>query len=445
MDTQDTNDFQRLFSELQTVVPSLTAWTYIAMWAFSDMYQRMKANPEDPRFHEILFPHTKVPLFTKAEAKHLQNAWKNSTHSFTAAAAQMGGAFPFPPSKQDAKKAAKFAGQALGTVVAGVDPETFSLDKQYEYVTQTLDAVDSQLTDFSKQYGLVALESVAPDPKFVLPLGPVPIPIVIPVKTVLPTVNLILELFRIVSTQIPVVSFLGTPATLLMTLLDLARGNFYHAMFSLIGIFGKYPMYAGIGLKILRDAYLLISPNLRSDLRDVVFKSSKSFAVGFMIWMFATVAPDIIRKPIVMLLDKVRLLVENFNDVMTKAEVKATAAMKGFGSVELPKLPSDKIPSIGDLYILQEYIQNPRVYCHPDIDGIIQEMRSIPPMALFFDLLNIPRKGTPEYVEACSRVETVPLADEFMPKITLVNPVTKAPVPNTPIPAPPGTEPAISV
>ena len=162
-------------------------------------------------------------------------------------------------------------------------------------------------------------------------------------------------------------------------------------------------------------------------------------------WAFGTVAPDIIRRPIVRLLDKVRLIAENFNETMTKAEVQASAALKGFGSVELPKFPIERIPSISDLYILQEYIQNPRIYCHPDVSGLIEEMRSIPPLALFFDLLNVPAMNTKQFQQACANVAITPIVDEFKPKITFMNPTTGLPVPNMPIPAQPGLIPGVSV
>jgi hypothetical protein len=229
-----------------------------------------------------------------------------------------------------------------------------------------------------------------------------------------------------------------------MVVLDLARGNLYHAIFSFLGMFGKYPMYAGILLKIVRDAYMLIAPDIRYEIRDVLFKSSKSFVTGFMIWFFAVISPDIIRKPVVMLLDKVRMVAENWNDTMSKAEVKATAALKGVGYVELPKLPADKIPSIGDLYILQEYVHHPRFYCHPDVSPLLQQMRSIPPLALFFDLLNIPAPTSLEYQKKCAEVEAVPLEQAMGPRIVYTSPTGQV-LPDTPLPSGPGVVPKVAI
>jgi hypothetical protein len=311
----------------------------------------------------------------------------------------------------------KALGAAMGAVTS--NPELFSIDDKFAKLTGSFDGWDEALTDASKQYGLRALESVAPDPKFVIPIGPFPLPVMIPARLVLPTLNAILEMVRVASTLFPVVDILGTPTTLLMAFLDLARGNLYHALFSLLGLFGRYPMYTGIGLKILRDAYMLVAPDIRTELRDAVYKSGKSMTLGWMIWLFSVVAPDIVRRPIVELLDKVRVLADTYNAAAVKAEVQATAALKGFGSVEIPKLPSSHIPTITDLYILQEYVHNPNVYCHPEVAPLLEELRGIPPMALFLDLANIPKKGSREYEEACSKVASVPLAQQLAPRITL--------------------------
>lgn len=438
---------QSLVTELHEKLPALSAWGYIAIWSFADMFQRMQTHPENPRFDEILFPHTRIPLFEAAQAKDLEKAWRSALQQQTTATAadkQTGGAIPFPPTRADAQKAVKAVGSATGALVQGVDPEAFSLDRQFKGVTGTLDALDEQITDLSKQYGLVALESVAPDPKFVIPL-PVPIPVIFPVRMILPILNVVLESLRVASTLFPVTEILGKPVTLLMGLLDLARGNVYHAMFTFIGFYGRYPMYAGILLKILRDAYVLIAPDIRDELREALFKSGKSFVTGFMIWLFAVVSPEIVRKPIVKVLDQVRQIAENWNDTMTKAEVQATARLRGFGRVELPKLPSTRIPSIGDLYILQSYIHHPRIYCHPSVSPLIQQMRSIPPLAVFFDLLNIPAPDSEAYRQACANVEAVPLAQSFAPKVVLTDPRTGAEVDLLPLPAPPGSEPAVAV
>ncbi len=420
---------EEVFQELKEKLPSLATWSYIALSAFAEMYQRFKQSPQDPQFAEIRFPHTGVPLFTAEQATNLENAFRQyfPTHNTTG---QSGGSYQKNTVLRSLdnhsrmrgggqiRKTLEKIGTAAGTLVGNADPEMFSLDRQFTGFTNTLDAIDAEVTNFSKQYGLTALESVAPDPKFILPLGPIPLPIIVPVRMVLPILNAILELLRILAPKIPYIgSSLRGPLSIAMALLDLARGNFYHSIFSFVGIFGQSPMYAGIFLKIARDAFLLISPNIRSELRTTLYRSSKSFVIGFFFWLFTVVSPDIIRFPIVQLLNTVRAVVETFNAKMETLSRKATLTLKGVGRVEFPQLPSDKIPTFSDLYIIQEYIQMPQVYCHPEVDALIQQMRKIPPLALFFDLMNIPLKDSSEWQTVCAKIESTPLAEFLKPTI----------------------------
>ena len=424
--SEDTN-FDSLFEQVQEKVPAIGSWAYVLIWAWADMSNRMASDPQNPRFHEITFPHSKVPLFTPEQARSLEAAWPRSD----AATQQQGGAaIGFPPKLSDFTKGAKDAGAALGAIQ--VDPESFSIDKQFGTITGTLDALDEQLQEFSKKYGVIALESVAPDPKFIIPTIP-PIPVLIPIRMIMPAITFLLEVIRIASTLVPFAGFIGKPVTILLFLLELAKGNLYGAIFTMFGIAGQYPMYAGILLKVLHNAYTLIAPDIRGELRDVVFKSSKSFVTGFVVWIFSVLSPDIIRKPIVRVLDRIREMADTFNEQMSAAEAQATAALKGLGVMQFPRIASEYIPSIGDLYSIQTLVHNPRVYCDPQVAALITEMRGIPPLALFFDLLNIPTPGTPKYAEACAAVGQTTLAQDFAPKFI------PATMPTLGIPAPSST------
>ena len=405
----DENGMDDVMQELQENLPAVSAWTYIAIWAIAEMIRRSQQNPSKPHFADITFPHTSVPLFTAEQAKKLEEVW--------------------PLSKQSGGGGIQQLSQGLTEVLN--NPDTYSIDNKVSCLTNTINSLDEQITEFSKQNGLVALESVAPDPKFILPLGPIPIPIMMPARMVLPVFNAILEILRVSTTIFPTFEILGKPMTLIMVFLDLARGNLYHAIFSFLGMWGKNSMLIGIGLKVIRDAYMLVAPDLRSQLNETIYKSGKSMAVGWIIWLFGIVAPDIVRRPLASLLDKVRMLVDQFNNQMVAAEVQATAALKGFGSVSLPKIPSSQVPTVADLYILQQYVHNPHVYCHPEVAPLLAELRAIPPLALFFDLLSIPAVGSTAYMQACSTLP--PLAASLKPTIT-PTPLAEPIMPTVPIP-----------
>lgn len=397
----ESQNMDELLEEVHASLPAISAWLYIAIWTFSEMALRARGDPSRLNFSNLTFPHTDTPLFTPEQAASLEELWTSQQNSQEQQNVhrQAGGFLNLQRMSETAEK----LGKKLADIP--VDENTFSIDAQYKKVTGILDGLDDGILDLSKKYGLIALESVAPDPKFVIPT-PIPIPIMFSVRLVLPILNTLLEILRIGSTLNSYTNFLVKPTTFLMALLDLGRGNFYHAIFTLLGFWGTYPLYAGVVLKVLRDAYLLISPDIRTEARDIVFKSGKSFVAGFMIWLFGLVSPEFVRRPVQGVLDKLQVLIDRWNTTMDTYEKRMIDELgpDAAAGVTMPRIPPSQTPTISDLYILQQYIHSPLVYCQPEIAPLIAEMRAIPPLALFFDLTSIPDPASPAFAKACSEL-----------------------------------------
>jgi len=162
-------------------------------------------------------------------------------------------------------------------------------------------------------------------------------------------------------------------------------------------------MFVGIGLKIVRDAIMLVSPDIRKDLRDLLFKSTKSFVLGFNIWLFTTLSPDFVKAPIARLFDSVSLQLETLNAQIDVAEESANKGpVSAVARIKLPRIPSEKIPDINNLYALREVVREPAIYCDPKIAQLMTELREVPPYALFFDLALIPRQDSEEFAKMCA-------------------------------------------
>jgi hypothetical protein len=203
--------------------------------------------------------------------------------------------------------------------------------------------------------------------------------------------------------------------TLIMVLLDIGRGNLYHAIFTSFGLIGSVPMFIGIGLKIIRDVVMLVSPDLRTELRYLLFKSSKSMVVGFAIWLFTTLSPQFVKAPLRALFDSVAVTIDNMNQQMELAEVQANLSPAGLlATIKLPRIPGDKIPDVDNLYALREAIREPAIYCDPKIADLMNELRGVPPYALFFDLALIPAPGTPKFLEMCAPFKGRTLSDNLV-------------------------------
>jgi hypothetical protein len=51
---------------------------YIMIWSVTEMTQRMAQDEKNPRFVEICYPFTSVPLFSEEEAKNLEDVWRTN-------------------------------------------------------------------------------------------------------------------------------------------------------------------------------------------------------------------------------------------------------------------------------------------------------------------------------------------------------------------------------
>jgi hypothetical protein len=279
-----------------------------------------------------------------------------------------------------------------------------------------------------------------PDPNLIIPLTP-PLIIPVPGKSVFPMINAILESLRILSGVIFYIDPMGigsisrTILTLLMVCLDLARGNIYHAIFTSFGFIGNNPMYIGIVLKILRDAIMLVSPDLRTELRNITFKSSKSFIVGFAIWLFTTLSPKFVRLPISALFNGVSEVIENINNSFDMTEDKIRLSPIGkLAKITFPRIPTDKIPDVNNLYALREAVREPAIYCDPKIGELIDSLREVPPYALFFDLALIPRKESNDYTTTCKPYAGKDLIENLKKLIEPEIELKELPIPESPIP-----------
>jgi hypothetical protein len=290
-----------------------------------------------------------------------------------------------------------------------------------------------------------------------------PIPVAIPARSIFPVINAIMETIRITAGVIQITDPLGVMdplglakvtqiiMTILMIFLDISRGNLYHAIFTSMGLFGTTPLFVGIALKIVRDAIMLVSPDIRKDLRDLLFKSSKSFVLGFHIWLFTTMSPDFVKAPLSKLLDSVAMQLEAINLQLDSAETTANMGPAGvLATIKLPRIPSDKIPDINNLYAVREAIREPAIYCDPKISALMEELRDVPPYALFFDLALIPKPSSPEYNKMCGPLKGASLQDSLsqmvapqiipagsdtpLPIIPLENPVVASDIPAVAVP-----------
>jgi hypothetical protein len=292
----------------------------------------------------------------------------------------------------------------------GINPEDASIDKMYYGLLSKLDSYDTQWRHIVNNLGVIKTFNET-DQVGVIPFTP-PIPYMIPAKLKFPLINTILELLRImVSTPALDLPNFRVLLSFGIAILDLVRGEWKHSILSLFGAYSKNAMYIGIIGKIIRDAWLLIAPDLRTDLTDALFKSTKSFVAGFILWAFGTFAPGSMQKIIQTALDKAAEQVENFNKQIEDLEAKVGDVSKTAGiTVSFKRVPEGMVPSLDDIQRLQTIARVPAIFCSDEFQKIIEPLLLIPPLRLALELFNIPT--IPETKEKmCAGVPKGSIAD----------------------------------
>jgi hypothetical protein len=427
-------EIEDLIEEVQKVSSGIPVWFYIMIWAIGDMKKRFETNPEAPEFNKISYPHTNIPLFEESQANALEEVWrsvfeKKETINENGDSVQKGGAAGvdvlgtfLPPPLNKLTEGSQLAGKLEERVISSITPDTFSPDAWYKWFNDTIDPLAKEIEELSKDYGLVMLETQLPDIHGAIPtpLG-IPIPFQIPSKTILPTINALLEIIRLVVSTFPFVGTIASlPFTFALFLLDLGKGNLYHAILTLIGIAGSGGIFIGIIMKMFVSAAMLIDPKLRKEAMDVNYKVSKSVFLGMLLNAFGTMAPDQIRLPLNKLSEAVLTTVKKMNEMSKKAEESVEKTSRGLVKLHAPHVDLNLVPSFADLSSVQRLVQQPEVYCQPEIITLIEEVRTIPPLALLLDLFNIPRKDSEEFIQSCKSIDTSSFTAGLTPKLEVI-------------------------
>ena len=378
---------------------------YSALEGMSSMALAWKQHGGERGWSQVLVDNEGNQLFTESESNLIETGAEKARpflDSFLHEGQAGGASVPQMPTG------------ALPTVPQmpqmGINLEDVSIDKMYYGLLSKLDSYDTQWRDIVNNLGVIKTFNET-DQVGVIPFTP-PIPYMIPAKLKFPLINTVLELLRIMVSS----PFLDMPNFRVLlsfgiAILDLVRGEWKHAVLSLLGAYSMNAMYIGIIGKIIRDAWLLIAPDLRTDLADALFKSTKSFVAGFVLWAFGTFAPGSMQKVIQTALDKAAEQVENFNKQIEDLEAKVGDVSKTAGiTVSFKRVPAGMVPSLDDIQRLQTIARVPAIFCSDEFQKIIEPLLLIPPLRLALELFNIPT--IPETKEKmCSGVPTGSIAD----------------------------------
>jgi len=371
---------------------------YSALEGMSSMFLAWKQHGGANGWSQTLVNNDGSQLFSESESDIIESGAEKARpylEEFLDNNVQRGGVIPQMPQMPQ---------------MAGINPEDVSIDKMYYGLISKLDSYDTQWRDIVNNLGVIKTFNET-DQVGVIPFTP-PIPYLIPAKLKFPLINTILEFLRImVSTPALDLPNFRILLSFAIAILDLVRGEWKHAVLSLFGTYSTNAMYMGIVGKVVRDAWLLIAPDLRTDFSDALFKSTKSFFAGFILWAFGTFAPGSMQKVIQTALDSAREQIENFNKQIDDLEEKTGTVAKTAGlTVSFQRIPGTLVPSLDDIQRLQTIARVPAVFCSDEFQKIIEPLLLIPPLRLALEMFNIPT--IPEVKEKiCSGVPSGSIAD----------------------------------
>ena len=374
---------------------------YSALEGMSSMFLAYKQHGGASGWSQTLVNNDGSQLFSESESDIIESGAENARpylEEFLDSNVQRGGVMPQMP------------GMPAMPQMAGINPEDVSIDKMYYGLISKLDSYDTQWRDIVNNLGVIKTFNET-DQAGVIPFTP-PIPYFIPAKLKFPLINTILEFLRImVSTPALDLPNFRILLSFAIAILDLVRGEWKHAILSLFGTYSKNVMFIGIVGKVFRDAWLLIAPDLRTEFSDALFKSTKSFFAGFILWAFGTFAPGSMQKVIQTALDSAREQIENFNKQIDELEEKTGTVAKTAGlTVSFQRIPGTLVPSLDDIQRLQTIARVPAVFCSDEFQKIIEPLLLIPPLRLALEMFNIPT--IPEVKDKiCSGVPSGSIAD----------------------------------
>ena len=152
-------------------------------------------------------------------------------------------------------------------------------------------------------------------------------------KIIIPIINSVLEALRIINLT-------DYNSTLINIVSELSKGNMYSVV---LLILTKLPdnKFTNLLIRILRNSILLSPPEIRVNFKDIYYKPPPYFLSDFSIWIFVLLSPKFVK--------------DSLNNLISEK--------------------NSDLPSINDLIVALKSAKQPES----------DELRSIPPFALFFE------------------------------------------------------------
>ncbi len=279
------------------------------------------------------------------------------------------------------------------------DPEKMmGIDNIYAKVIQRMGMINSAVNDYASKYGVLHMEKksdMEPDirliPEVLAQLISKGITAIsgippqssmevmnkfkVPFRLIVFVIYLFLDVARITA------SVTGSDSnrkilSMLVSLLDLLKGDWKKAILSFMGYYGTTPLLMGQMIKVYLSLFQTLSPTLQDSILYGVLDTTKSFIIGILLAIFKLTAPEGVRLPLIGMLEKI---------AKKKAEIDGTLVEAGLSA------RSDSFaPTFEDFNNIQALMDDPEFICSSEFETLIEQVNNTAIINMILQILRIP-------------------------------------------------------
>jgi len=281
---------------------------------------------------------------------------------------------------------------------ASSDPETMTgIDNIYAKVVQRMGMINSAVNNYASKYGVLHLEKksdVEPDIRLIpqplaqliskgLILAEIPPQVSmdfmnkfkVPFRFIVFVIYLFLDVARVTA------SVTGSDSnrkilSIVVSLLDLLRGDWKKAILSFMGYYGTTPLLMGNMLKFYMSMFQTLSPTIQDSIIFGALDSTKSFIIGMLLAIFKITAPENVRLPLIGMLEKI---------ANKKAEIDGVLVGAG-----LSARSDSYAPTFEDFNNIQTLMDDPEFICSTEFETLIEQVNNTSIINMILQILRIP-------------------------------------------------------
>jgi flagellum-specific peptidoglycan hydrolase FlgJ len=277
------------------------------------------------------------------------------------------------------------------------------IDDLYAAFINKIRNVDQVVNDYASKYGVLKLEKehdlqpdirLVPEPLALLisqgvtsvsaavgyPISPTTTldalsKIKVPFRTIVFVIYMALDIVRL-SMAITGQERSRKMLSVLLSVLELLRGDWKKAILTFMGYYGMNPLLFGQMGKILLTGFRMFSPDLQDQFVYGTLDASKSFVIGLLLSIFQVTAPEEVRLPLIASLEKIAQRKAIMDGVLEEDNLSAR--------------PNYLSPTFEDLNNIQAVMTDPAYVCSCEFEELVKSVDQTAMIRTVIQLLRMP-------------------------------------------------------